>query len=557
MTWPPTASVATPTPTPASQPDQAASSTATTPAPPIIPPSATPPSGSPQVPTEQPAWFMPLEQLHASLLNYLAHPNYWVVGGVAIAIFAMGSGFEAVNQYFAIQARSLNRSADRETTASGYGQVPEPPQSLQPDLSVSSTPIIAPNAANDIGAESLESLSPDTSLSLDASEPARFNLEEVPSQPERGTTVQTAVGEVEVVAIAPVTPTPGTVTLMFSNDIIVPLPPSEPPPTPKWQWPFTKPPAPPIDHPTDMAIALLNDLPQASTEATRVSPDRLHQGGIDLISLASNGVAASGGQPLSSRLLELDATLIPYIGIGPDKTDARQPQIFDIKGHRIAVLGYADTHLYAASDTKAGTNAWSSEQLTEDIEIIRDQVDWVVVTYHWHGDLSPTPTERQIELAHLAIDQGADVVVGHHPRVIQGGEVYQGRAIAYSLGPISDGIPNDSGDQNETSSPTISPTLSPTITTALLKLVVSDRTLEVGFIPVYQNESGASFMTLAESQTVFQAIDLASQSLTLPLASHEMTYLPSKRGISPLDSEPELFSPNSTDSFIGPNTGDQ
>ncbi len=65
---------------------------------------------------------------------------------------------------------------------------------------------------------------------------------------------------------------------------------------------------------------------------------------------------------------------------------------------------------------------------------MREQVDWIIVNYHWGVELSEYPGDWQIDMARMTIDQGADLVVGHHPKVLQGAEIYQGRPIVYSLG---------------------------------------------------------------------------------------------------------------------------
>jgi poly-gamma-glutamate synthesis protein (capsule biosynthesis protein) len=60
--------------------------------------------------------------------------------------------------------------------------------------------------------------------------------------------------------------------------------------------------------------------------------------------------------------------------------------------------------------------------------------DVVVVNFHWGEELAPEPTERDRALAYLAVESGADIVVGHHPHVLQPVEIHKGSVIAYSLG---------------------------------------------------------------------------------------------------------------------------
>ena len=60
--------------------------------------------------------------------------------------------------------------------------------------------------------------------------------------------------------------------------------------------------------------------------------------------------------------------------------------------------------------------------------------DLKIVQVHWGEEKSDTPSDEQVSLAHRAIDMGADLVIGHHPHVLQGIEKYKGKYICYSLG---------------------------------------------------------------------------------------------------------------------------
>lgn len=74
-------------------------------------------------------------------------------------------------------------------------------------------------------------------------------------------------------------------------------------------------------------------------------------------------------------------------------------------------------------------------QMEADIAKLKEGgADIIVAVFHWSNELETVPDENQVTLAHMAIDEGADVVVGHHPHVVQGIETYNGKTIAYSLG---------------------------------------------------------------------------------------------------------------------------
>jgi poly-gamma-glutamate synthesis protein (capsule biosynthesis protein) len=148
-------------------------------------------------------------------------------------------------------------------------------------------------------------------------------------------------------------------------------------------------------------------------------------------------------------------------------TEARRPEILEVKGQRIAYFGYYTGEDHQATETTAGTNPALEARIAEDIQAIRDRVDWIIVNFHWGVELSNYPETWQSKLAHFAIDRGADVVVGHHPHVLQGSEIYRGRPIAYSLGNFIFGG-NARSDYD----------------TAVLKVSVREKQMKVEFLPV-------------------------------------------------------------------------
>ena len=99
--------------------------------------------------------------------------------------------------------------------------------------------------------------------------------------------------------------------------------------------------------------------------------------------------------------------------------------VLEVKGIRVGMFGIyeLDDHLERIPQVK------------QDIAKLKDHnVDIIVAVFHWSNELVTVPDENQVTLAHLAIDEGADVVVGHHPHVVQGIDEYKGKTIAYSLG---------------------------------------------------------------------------------------------------------------------------
>ncbi len=162
----------------------------------------------------------------------------------------------------------------------------------------------------------------------------------------------------------------------------------------------------------------------------------LKSAGIRVVSLANNHAMDFGPLALQDTLAALDENAILYTGAGMDLEDARAPAIMKIKGKTLAFLSYSLTFPleFFASAGQPGTAPGYADFVKADIEKVRPAADLVVVSFHWGAELLTAAKDYQIELGRHAIDWGADLVLGHHPHVLQELEVYKGRLIAYSLG---------------------------------------------------------------------------------------------------------------------------
>lgn len=109
------------------------------------------------------------------------------------------------------------------------------------------------------------------------------------------------------------------------------------------------------------------------------------------------------------------------------------PRIINIKGVKVGLLGYKGWY----------DNEKNREKIKEDIATMKEEASIVIVTYHWGGQMVYYPDQMQKNLGRFTVDCGADLVVGHHPHVIQGIEEYKGKHIVYCLGNFSFG-----GDRN-------------------------------------------------------------------------------------------------------------
>jgi len=157
------------------------------------------------------------------------------------------------------------------------------------------------------------------------------------------------------------------------------------------------------------------------------------ESGIDIVTLANNHVYDYGPEGLSDTLAALDVAGVSHVGAGMNLKEAREPVIMNIKGKRVAFLAYGNYS--PAKRNKPGVAYRYARHVRKDIRKAKKEgADIIVVNFHWGIELASEPQESDRELAYMSIDNGADVVVGHHPHVLQPIEIYKGKVIAFSLG---------------------------------------------------------------------------------------------------------------------------
>ena len=175
----------------------------------------------------------------------------------------------------------------------------------------------------------------------------------------------------------------------------------------------------------------------------------LVDGGIDVVSMSNNHAWDYGDVGLLDTIDTLAAAGIKQAGAGRNGEEARTPAIFEHDGITIGFLAYAAVGKYDPNQaptgiqydtTKPGIAACARdfpclyEKVVTDTKKLAAQVDVPVLSFHWGVEKSYVPEEFQVVLARAAIDNGAKVILGHHPHVVQGVEVYKGGVIYYSLG---------------------------------------------------------------------------------------------------------------------------
>ncbi|HWV39503.1 MAG TPA: CapA family protein [Vulgatibacter sp.] len=168
----------------------------------------------------------------------------------------------------------------------------------------------------------------------------------------------------------------------------------------------------------------------------------LRHAGIGIVSFANNHVYDQGRAGFVETLAELRSAGLPFVGAGDTCDEASSATFLEVNGIRLAFLGA--TRLFN-QDLNRGRDEPCTFLLDEAeakrrIAEARDQgADLVVLSIHWGVEYETAPRKQEIALAHRLVDAGADVILGHHPHVLQPVEIVQaadGRVglVAYSLG---------------------------------------------------------------------------------------------------------------------------
>ncbi|MHB9148539.1 MAG: CapA family protein [Thermoleophilia bacterium] len=164
----------------------------------------------------------------------------------------------------------------------------------------------------------------------------------------------------------------------------------------------------------------------------------LASAGVDVVSLANNHALDWGSAALLDTIDRLSASGVAVTGAGADLDAARAPALLDTPAGTVAVLAFSDILPagFAAGAERPGVNPVRPERqrLLDDIRAAAESADYVLVSFHWGLEYEGYAGQGQRSLAHEAVDAGADLVIGHHPHVLQGLEVYRDKLIAYSLG---------------------------------------------------------------------------------------------------------------------------
>ena len=159
--------------------------------------------------------------------------------------------------------------------------------------------------------------------------------------------------------------------------------------------------------------------------------------GVALVCVANNHMMDYGDKGLSSTMEVLDRFGLLYVGAGKNLQEAAKPVILELRDYKVAFLGRSSVEVsskcYAHAD-EPGVAWLDKDELKRSIRACRREADFVVVCLHWGMEHYQYPSPSQRAFARELAEAGADLILGHHPHVLQGEERIGRTLVSYSSG---------------------------------------------------------------------------------------------------------------------------
>ena len=154
----------------------------------------------------------------------------------------------------------------------------------------------------------------------------------------------------------------------------------------------------------------------------------------DVMSFANNHIMDHGKAGFSRTLDLMSKHNIVSVGAGATLYDSRQAAIIKRNNLKVGFLAFSDNWGQISGNRNPGATEAVAKYMISDIRTLKKEADIVIVSLHMGIEFTPYPSPFQVKISREAVDAGANVIIGHHPHVLQGFEVYHGSLIFYSLG---------------------------------------------------------------------------------------------------------------------------
>lgn len=166
----------------------------------------------------------------------------------------------------------------------------------------------------------------------------------------------------------------------------------------------------------------------------------LRAASFDVLSLANNHSLDCGSRGLLETIDNLEKEDLRWLGAGRSKDDENTPVYLEINEIKLAFLGFTDVSPEKLAEGSPRVAFANHENITSSIKVALQRADVIIVSFHWGTEYAARPNAEQIRFADAAVAAGADVVLGHHPHVLQGFQLVtrsnggSPAIVAYSLG---------------------------------------------------------------------------------------------------------------------------
>lgn len=230
--------------------------------------------------------------------------------------------------------------------------------------------------------------------------------------------------------------------------------------------------------------------------------------GINCVSLGNNHVMDYGTEGLMESIRLLDTYKINYLGAGVDKNAAGAPFVKTFINEKdtfhLAIIGgfeyranYDTLYDYYSAENKPGVNQINPNEIKAQVKLLREKYKDIFIVFfpHWGKNYKPV-MDYQTETAHLSIDNGVDLIIGHGAHTVQEVEEYKGKLIIYNIGNF---IFNAPGRYKSTGAVPFS---------YIVKMSVYIKEITIRLIPVYVNNLESEYQIRQLYEAEMQKLNL-------------------------------------------------
>lgn len=154
----------------------------------------------------------------------------------------------------------------------------------------------------------------------------------------------------------------------------------------------------------------------------------------EVVTLGNNHVFDYGRKGFDQTIRLLDDHRIQWVGAGRNADEAYRPLVIDLNGIRLGIVNFSEGEDLTGAVNGPGVFGWELNRVAEAVAVLKQKLNAVVVIGHCGVEYIPFPPVYVARAFHRIAEAGADLIIGHHPHVPQGIQIYHGVPICYSLG---------------------------------------------------------------------------------------------------------------------------